>query len=145
MDQCYSKRKHTPLPLFFQVDWFWKVLNYLDKQKKSDSKRKRKKLTKLFRDNPENVLNAVEYFNDFLTTYNFKQELLNFITSFIPDFEKIFILGTLNNTFKQNCSELHDSVQIAESISESCEQHNIGENNIAEVIDGRLKGKPKRH
>ena len=145
MDQCYSKRKHTPLPLFFQVHWFWKVFNYLGKQKKSDSKRKRKKLTKLFRDNPENVLNAVEYFNDFLTTYNFKQELLNFITSFIPYFEKIFILATLNNTFKQNCSELHDSVQIAESISESCEQHNIGENNIAEVIDGRLKRKPKRH
>ena len=57
------------------IDWFLKVLNYLDKQKKSDSKRKRKKLTKLFRDNPENVLNAVEYFNDFLTTYDFKQEL----------------------------------------------------------------------
>ena len=123
------------------VDWFLKVLNYLDKQKKSDSKRKRRKLTKLFRDNPENILNAVKYFNDFLTTFNFKQELLNFITSFIPDFEKIFILGTLNNTFKQNCSELHDSVQIAESISGSCEQDNIGENNIAEVIDGRLKGK----
>ena len=67
------------------VDWFLKVLNYLDKQKKSDCKRKRKKLTKLFRDNPENVLNAVEYFNDFLTTCDFKQELLNFITSFIPD------------------------------------------------------------
>ena len=47
----------------------------------------------------------------------------------------------MKNTFKQNCSELHDSVQIAESISESCEQDNIGENNIAEVIDGRLKGK----
>ena len=123
------------------IDWFLKVLNYLDKQKKSDSKRKRRKLTKLFRDNPENILNAVKYFNDFLTTFNFKQELLNFITSFIPDFEKIFILGTLNNTFKQNCSELHDSVQIAESISGSSEQDNIGENNIAEVIDGRLKGK----
>ena len=46
------------------ADWFLKVLNYLDKQKKSDSKRKRKKLTKLFRDNPENVLNAAEYFDD---------------------------------------------------------------------------------
>ena len=42
------------------VNWFLKVLNYLDKQNKSDSKRKRKKLTKLFRDNPENILNAVE-------------------------------------------------------------------------------------
>ena len=97
-----------------------------------DSKSKRKKLTKLFRDNPENILNAVEYFNDFLTTYDFKQELLNFITSFIPDFENIYILGTLNNTFKQNCSELHNI---------NSEQDNIGENNIAEVIDGRLKGK----
>ena len=44
------------------VDWFLKVLSYLDEQKKSDSKRKRKKLAKLFRDNPENVLNAVAYF-----------------------------------------------------------------------------------
>ena len=122
------------------IDWFLKVLNYLDKQKKLDSKRKRKKLTKLFRDNPENVLNAVECFNDFLTTYNFKQELLNFITSFIPDFENIYILGTLNNTFKQNCSELQDSVQIVESISGSSKQDKIGESNIAEVIDGRLKG-----
>ena len=60
----------------------------------------RKKLTKLFRDNPENVLNAMEYFNDFLTTYEFKQELLRFITSSIIDFENIYILGTLNNTFK---------------------------------------------
>ena len=123
------------------VDWFLKVLNYLDKQKKSDSKRKRKKLTKLFRENAENVLSAVEYFNDFLTNYDFKQELLNFITSFIPNFENIYILGTLNNTFKQNCSELQDSVRIAENISDSSEQDNIGENNIAEVIDGRLKGK----
>ena len=83
----------------------------------------------------------MEYFNDFLTTYDFKQELVNFISSFIQDFENIYILGTLNNTFKQNCSELRDSVQIAESISGSSEQDNIGENNIAEVIDGRLKGK----
>ena len=117
------------------------VFEDFDKQKKSDSKRKRKKLTKLFRDNPENILNAVEYFNDFLTTYDFKQELLNFITSFIPDFENTYILGTLNNTFEQNCSELHNSVQVAESISSSSEQDNIGENNIAEVIDGRLKDK----
>ena len=123
------------------VGWFLKVLNHLDKQKKSDSKRKRNKLTTLFRDNSENIFNAAEYFNDFLTTYDFKQELLNFITSFIPDFENIYILGTLNNTFKQNCSELHNSVQVAESISGSSEQGNIGENNIAEVIDGRLKGK----
>ena len=76
-----------------------------------------------------------------MTTYDFRQELLNFIASFIPNFENIYILGTLNNTFKENCSELHDSVQIAESISGSGEQGNIGENNIAEVIDGRLKGK----
>ena len=54
------------------VDWFLKVSNYLDKQKKLDSKRKRKKLTKFFRDNPGNVLNTVEDFNDFLTTYYFK-------------------------------------------------------------------------
>ena len=51
------------------------------------------------------------------------------------------ILGTLNNAFKENCSELHNSVQIAESINGSSEQDNIGENNIAEVIDGRIKGK----
>ena len=113
----------------------------MDKQKKSDSKRKRKKLTKLFRDNPENIINAVEYFNDFLMTYVFKQELLNFITTCFPDFENIYILGTLKKTFKQNFSELHNSAQVAESISSTSEQDNIGENNIAEVIDGRLKGK----
>ena len=77
----------------------------------------------------------------FLSTYDFKQELLNLITSFIPDFENIYILGTLNNTFKQNCSELQDSVRIAENISDSSEQDNIRESSIAEVIDGRLKGK----
>ena len=49
------------------------------------------------------------------------------------------ILGTLNNNFARNCSELQDSVQISENTSS--EQDNIGENNIAEVIDGRLKGK----
>ena len=47
----------------------------------------------------------------------------------------------MKDTFKQSCSELHDSVQIAESISGSSKQENIEENNIAEVIDGRLKGK----
>ena len=50
-------------------------------------------------------------------------------------------MGTLNNTFKQNCPELPDSVQIAESISDSNNQDNIGENNISKVIDGQLKGK----
>ena len=47
----------------------------------------------------------------------------------------------MNNTLGQNCSELQDSVQISENISDSSEQDNIGGNNIAEVIDGRLKGK----
>ena len=98
-------------------------------------------ITKLYRDNPENILNALEYFNDFLTTYVFKQELLNLITSFIPDFENMYILGTLNNIFKENRFELHNSVHIAESINGSSKQDNIGETNIAEVIDGRLKGK----
>ena len=77
-------------------------------------------------------------FNDFLATYNVKEEFVNFVTSFILD---IYIRGTLNNTFKQNCSELQDSVQIVESIGDSSEQDNIGENNIAEVIDGWLNGK----
>ena len=83
----------------------------------------------------------MEYFNAFLTTYSCKRELLNFIVSFIPDFEKICILGTLNNTFKQNCSELHDSVQIVESMTSSSEQDNIRESNIVEVLDKQLKGK----
>ena len=39
-------------------------------------------------------LSTMEYFNDFLTTYDLKQELLNFITSSIADFENIYILGT---------------------------------------------------
>ena len=47
----------------------------------------------------------------------------------------------MNKTFKQNFSELHNSAQVAESISSTSEQDNIGENNIVEVIDGRLKGK----
>ena len=91
------------------IDWSLKVLNYRNNRKTSDGKRKQKKLTKLPRDKPENVLSAMEYFNDFLATYDFKHELLNFITSFIPDFENIYILGTLNS-----CSELQDSVQILE-------------------------------
>ena len=36
---------------------------------------------------------------------------------------------------------MQDSVQIAENISDSSEQENTGENIIAVVIDGRLKGK----
>ena len=120
--------------------WFLKVLNYLDKQKKSVSKRKQKNQTKLFRDNPENVLNAMEYFNNFLTTYDFKEKLVHFITSFILNFENIYILSTLNNTFQQKCFQLHDRVQITERISSSSEQDKGG-NNISEVIDGPLKGK----
>ena len=117
-----------------------KILNYLDKQKKSVSKRKQKNQTKLFRDNPENVLNAMEYFNNFLTTYDFKEKLVHFITSFILNFENIYILSTLNNTFQQKCFQLHDRVQITERISSSSEQDKGG-NNISEVIDGLLKGK----
>ena len=37
------------------VDCFMKVLNYLDKEKKLDSKRKWKKLTKLFRDKTQKM------------------------------------------------------------------------------------------
>ena len=57
----------------------------------------------------------------------------NFIARFIPDYENIYILGTLKNTFIQNSSELKDSVQISENISDSSKQNNIGENNISEV------------
>ena len=55
--------------------------------------------------------------------------------------ENIYILGTLSNMFVENCSELQDSVQVSENISDNSEQDNLGENNIAGVIDGRLKGK----
>ena len=68
----------------------------------------------------------------FLTNYD-EQELLNFIARFIPDYENIYILGFLNNTSVQNSSELKDSVQISENISNSSKQNNIGENNISEV------------
>ena len=48
----------------------------------------------------------------------------------------------MNNTFVLDCSELQDSVQIAETISDSSSaQDNIEENNIAEVVDGNLKSK----
>ena len=47
----------------------------------------------------------------------------------------------MNNTFRLNCCELHNSVWVAKSISGSSEQDNIRENSIAEVIDGWLKGK----
>ena len=40
----------------------------------------------------------------------------------------------MNNTFKQNCSELQDSVQITENIK-------IRDKNIAEVMDEWLEGK----
>ena len=53
----------------------------------------------------------------------------------------MYILGTLNNTCKQNCSELQDRAHIAENIRDSYEQDNMGEKNIAEVIDRWLKGK----
>ena len=39
----------------------------------------------------------------------------------------------MNNTFKQNCSVLQDSVNIAESISGSSEQDSIGEKKTEEV------------
>ena len=82
----------------------------------------------------------MEYFNNFLTTYDFKEKLVHFITSFILNFENIYILSTLNNTFQQKCFQLHDRVQITERISSSSEQDKGG-NNISEVIDGPLKGK----
>lgn len=47
----------------------------------------------------------------------------------------------MNNTFVLDCSELQDSVHIAENISDSSAQDNIEENNIAEVVDGNLKSK----
>ena len=47
----------------------------------------------------------------------------------------------MNNTFVLDCSELQDSVQIAENISDSSTQDNIEENNIAEVVYGNLKSK----
>ena len=39
-------------------DWFLKILNYLNKQKKSDGKRKWKTVAKLFIDKAEKVLGA---------------------------------------------------------------------------------------
>ena len=47
----------------------------------------------------------------------------------------------MNNTFVLDCSELQDSVHIAENISDSSAQDNIEENNIAEVVDGSLNSK----
>ena len=53
------------------LDWFLKVSNYLDKQKKLDGKRKPTRLTKLFRDNPENRLSAIQYFKSFFNNLRF--------------------------------------------------------------------------
>ena len=54
---------------------------------------------------------------------------------------RISILDTLNNSFVEDYSELQDSTQIVENISDSsAQQDSIGESNT-EVVVGRLKGK----
>ena len=41
----------------------------------------------------------------------------------------------------QSCSDFQDNAQIVENISDSTEQDNIGENNVVEVVDGKLEDK----
>ena len=41
----------------------------------------------------------------------------------------------------QSCSDFQDNAQIVENRSDSTEQDNIGENNVVEVVDGKLEDK----
>ena len=102
-ENFYSLFKHHMV----QEDWFFRTRNHLEKLEKAERRRKLKKLREL--SNNE----CLERFESHFEFFSFKSNFLEFYSSLVPDFENLYYLLYLNNSYsiKESNSKNSESRQ----------------------------------
>ena len=139
-----------------QEDWLLKVRNHLKRLEKKFHQKKLKKLRKFYKTNNFyfECLERLESHDEF---FNFKHNFVSFCKSFVPDFENLRYLLTLNDTnnestlFCNSCKTLGNDLKVpnenySKNDNKFLEKSNIQgylneESNEATILNGRLKGK----
>ena len=139
-----------------QEDWLLKVRNHLERLEKKLRQKKLKKLRK-FCKNDNFYFVCLERFESHDEFFSFKHNFVSFCKSFVPDFENLRYLLTLNDTnnestlFCNSCKTLGNDLKVpnetySKNDNKFLEKSNIQgylneESNEATILNGRLKGK----
>ena len=139
-----------------------KVRGHFDKVEKEQQRIKQKKLP-TFSGNSSLKKTVFERFNEHLSHFQFKADVLSYCSSQCPEFENIYTLTTLNKTYKnyeknnasQTCQDESGLLKVLNTEDKKNEKFNSTENlhncekegnvlkgnNIASQIGVRLEGK----
>ena len=127
------------------VDWFVKVIIYLEKNERTLIKRKKQKLKKLLCYDEEKMVAALSRFEEHLTFYNFTAELISHCEILSPDISNLTNLVQIGSITNENCNVRLEQVEeksVGDIISE--DKNRIDFSNIetsANRVDGRFEGK----
>ena len=139
-----------------QENWLLKVRTHLERLEKKLRQKKLKKLRK-FSKNNNFYSECLERFESHDEFFSFKYNFVSFCKSFVPDFENLYYLLTLNDTsnestlFCYSWKTLGNGLKVPnenygkkdnEFLGKSDIQGHLNEeNNEPTILTGRLKGK----
>ena len=129
------------------VDWFVKVIIYLEKNERTLIKRKKQKLKKSLCYDEEIVVASLSRFEEHLSFYNFTAELISHCEILSPDISNLINLVQLGSITNENCNVLLEQVEeksVGDIISEDPDKNIRDFSNIetsANRVDGRYEGK----
>ena len=89
-----------------QEDWLLKVRNHLERREKKLRQKKFKKLRK-FCKNDNFYFECLERFESHDDFFSFKHNFVSFCKSFVPDFDNLYYLLTLNGTSNESTLICH--------------------------------------
>ena len=141
---------------FVQEDWLLKVRNHLERLEKKLHQKKLKKLDK-FCKNDNFYFECLERFESHHEFFSFKYNFVSFCKPFVPDFDNLLYLLTLNDTGNEStlicysCKTSGSDLNLPNEIygkndNEFLEKSDIHKHlnedgNEATILNGRLKGK----
>ena len=111
------------------LDWYVKLIKYFNKEEETITKRKRKKIRKLLKDNGGKIKDCLDRFDEHLQFFDFKNELLEHGRVLFPDFDNLLCLVNISSPEK---ASVVDNIPLETSFSDSP--------GIAVEQEGRLKG-----
>ena len=138
-----------------QEDWLLKVRNYLERLEKKLRQKKLKKL-RTFCKNDNFYFECLERFESHDECFSFKYNFISFCKSFVPDFDNVHYLLTLNDTGNEStlvcdsCKTVGSDLNLPNEINgksdneflekRAIHEHLNEDGNEATILNGRLKG-----
>ena len=113
------------------LEWWVKMIKFLEKEERKTMETKRKKLKKLLKHDQDKLLNALARFDEHIDNFLFKTSIYDHGKSLFPDIENVVNIVSLGQSFLDETPSETNS---------QAKNNNENSYDIAEEWEGRLKG-----